>query len=174
MRGPIRAYQSPSNAIKRHPTRSKAIQGDRTRSEAIRGTDDTRVVASTFWFCGCAPAAAMSASIPPESAMDSAISSTSDRFRRAAVTCVKTPRRSSAAIKCNQHGQIPQSARSDSAISTVRFRNQHGQIPQSARTDSTEPRRHLRLNRCTLEVRPRRIDEHLKPLRVRNRLFRVI
>ena len=45
---------------------------------------------------------------------------------------------------------------------------------QSARTDSAEPRRHLRLNRGTLEVRPRRIDEHLKPLRVRNRLFRVI
>jgi len=106
---PIGAHQTPSNTIERH-----------RQSEVIRGTDGARVVASTFWFCGCAPAAAMSASIPPESAMDSAISSTRDRFRSAAVTCVRrqgghqprhlrqTPGRSSAAMQCHQHAQIPQ------------------------------------------------------------------
>ena len=135
---PNGAHQTPSNAIKRHPRRSEAIRGNQWqlvairvairvtisgnqwRSEAIRGTDGARVVTSTFWFCGCAPAAAISASIPPESAMDSAISSTSDRFRSAAVTCVRrqrghqprhlrqTPGRSSAAMQCHQQAQIPQ------------------------------------------------------------------
>jgi len=152
MREPIRAHQSPSEPIGAHqtPRRSNAIRGNRwqlvairvairvaisgdpRRSEAIRGTDGARVVASTFWFCGCAPAAAikcnqaqssvvastfwfcgcapaaaMSASIPPESAMDSAISSTRDRFRSAAVTCVR-----------RQGGHQPQC----SAISMHRFR----------------------------------------------------
>ena len=163
---PNGAHQTPSNAIKRHRTPSEAIKchpwqsvaisgnqsgnrvtisGNQWRSEAIRGTDGARVVtstfwffgcapaaaikcnqvqssvlASTFWFCGCAPAAAISASIPPESAMDSAISSTSDRFRSAAVTCVRRqgghqtrhlrqmPGRSSAAMQCHQQAQIPQ------------------------------------------------------------------
>ena len=142
---PNGAHRSSSNAIKHHQTPSEAIRGHPWQSEVIRGTDGARVVASTFWlcgcapaaaikcnqvqssvvastfwFCGCAPAAAMSASIPPESAMDSAISSTRDRFRSAAVTCVRrqgghqprhlrqTPGRSSAAMQCHQHAQMPQ------------------------------------------------------------------
>ena len=76
--------------------------------------------------------------------------------------------------QCRRHlRQTPGRSSAPSLASDAREVISRNAVP-SACTDSAGPRRHLRLNRCTLKVHSRSVDEHLEALCVRNRLFRVI
>ena len=167
---PIGAHRSSSNAeaIKCHPWQSVAISGNQSgdqsgnqwRSEAIRGHPWHRRRARrgehllVLWVRPCGG---------------------NERF---------DPTRERDGFRNLLHeGQIPQCRRhlrqtpgrssAPSLASDAREVISRNAVP-SACTDAAGPRRHLRLNRCTLEVHSRSVDEHLEPLCIRNRLFRVI